>query len=283
VTSLDRRLNAFRPDLADERLRGQVESARFVAGRPARALAPVVDLRAAPRPDAGQLAQLLMGDDVLVFEEAEGWAWVQAMRDGYVGYASAAMLGEPADAPTHVVAAPRTFVYPGPDLKLPRAAELSIGCRVTVVDHAEVRGTRYSVLPSGAVVVAAHLAEVDAAVPDYVAVAETLVRTPYLWGGNSGFGIDCSGLVQLSMRMAGRQVLRDSDMQAETVGEPLDPSARLQRGDLMFWKGHVAIVADPATLLHASGHVMQVIAEPLQPAVERIAKVYGGAIGLRRP
>ena len=283
MTGLDRRLNAFRPDLADERLRGQVESSRFVAGRQARILSPVVDLRAAPRPDAGLLAQLLLGDDVVVFEEAEGWAWVQALRDGYVGYVGAAMLGEPAGTLTHVVAAPRTFVYPGPNLKLPRAAVLSIGCRVTVVDVAELHGTRYALLQSGEAMIAGHLVDIDAAVADYVAVAEDLVRTPYLWGGNSGFGIDCSGLLQLSMRMAGRDVLRDSDMQAETVGKPLDPSAGLQRGDLMFWKGHVAIVADPATLLHASGHVMQVVSEPLEPAVERIAKVYGVPTTSRRP
>ena len=286
MTVHDKRLHAFRPDLADARLEGEVAAERFVAGRPARIAAPVADVRKEPRPDAGLNTQLLLGDDVMVFDEAEGWAWVQAERDRYVGYVSAGFLGTRDRAPTHMVGVPRTFLYPGADLRLPRTGELSLGSSVTVTDFAETRGTRYAVLSSGEAVIAGHLRPVGEHADDFVAVAETLVQTPYLWGGASGFGIDCSGLVQLSMRMAGRDVLRDSDMQAETIGTAIEPGSGysgLRRGDLVFWKGHVAIMTDEKTMIHANGHTMLVSREGLKDAVDRIGYLYGGPTGFRRP
>jgi len=284
--SLDKRLHAFRPDLADERLRGQVEATRFVAGRPARITAPVADLLRTPRPDAGLDTQLLRGDNVTVFDEAEGWAWVQAERDGYVGYVSGGFIEPRSDEPTHLVSAPRSFLYPGPDLKFPRLGEASMGAAVTVREFTEVRGTRYALLSTGEAMIAGHLRPIGETVSDYVTVAETLLQTPYLWGGVSGFGIDCSGLVQLSMRMTGRDVLRDTDMQATTIGAVLDPGADmsgLQRGDLVFWRGHVAIMVDPHNLIHANGYTMLVSHERLTDAVQRTIPLYGAPTGFRRP
>ncbi|MGF7008880.1 NlpC/P60 family protein [Aminobacter sp. BE322] len=286
MTARDNRLHAFRPDLADARLEGEVAAERFVAGRPARIGAAVADVRKAPRPDAGLNTQLLYGDDVLVFDEAEGFAWLQAERDGYVGYVAAADLAPRAADPTHVVTAPRSFVYPGPDMKLPRVRALSIGSRVTVAGEAETRGTRYGLLPSGEAIVLQHLAPIGTVAGDFVSVAERLIDTPYLWGGSSAFGIDCSGLVQLSMHMAGRDVLRDSDMQAGTLGAPLGPGpdhAALRRGDLVFWKGHVAIMTDATNMIHANGHTMTVAREGLREAIARIGYLYGGPTGFRRP
>lgn len=286
MTAHDPRLAAFRPDLADARLRGHVEAARFVEGRPARIGVSVADIRKAPRPDAGLNTQALFGDELRVFDIAEGWAWAQNERDGYVGYVADTALTERAAAPTHVVAVPRTFLYPGPDLKWPRSGELSLGSRVTVTGSAEARGTRYALLAGGEAAVEAHLGPLDKPVPDFVAVAETLIHTPYLWGGASAFGIDCSGLVQLSMLMAGRIVLRDSDMQAGSIGSPIEPGegfSGLRRGDLVFWKGHVAIMTDPDTMIHANGHTMTVALEPLRAAVERIGYLYGSPTGFRRP
>lgn len=286
MTAYDRRLHAFRPDLADARLEGNVTAERFVAGRPARIVAPVADLLGEPRPDAGLDTQLLCGDDVTVFEEREGWAWVQAARDGYVGYVSGGFLGPRGDAPTHVVSAPRSFLYPGPDLRLPRLGELSLGSSVTVRDFAETRGTRYALLSTGEAMIAGHLRPAGEFSGDYVTVAETLLMTPYLWGGATAFGIDCSGLVQLSMRMAGRDVLRDTDMQAATLGEPIQPGdgfSGLRRGDLVFWKGHVAIMTDERTMIHANGHTMLVSREGLTEAIDRIGYLYGGPTGFRRP
>jgi cell wall-associated NlpC family hydrolase len=275
LTARDPRLHAYRPDLADERLRGEVKAVRFVRGRAARIAVAVADIRNAPHADAGLSTQALCGDDVRVFDVADGWAWIQAEADGYVGYVTDAAIAEPDRPPTHVVMVPRTFLYPGPDLK-----------RLAVVGGAEARGTEYALLGSGEAVVAKHLAPLEKIAADYVAVAETLIHTPYLWGGLSAFGIDCSGLVQLSMRMAGKHIMRDSDMQAATVGSAIEPGpdfAGLARGDLVFWNGHVAIMTDPATMIHASGHTMTVAHEPLRQAIDRIGYLYGGPTGFRRP
>lgn len=281
---LDRRLNAFRPDLADARLEGRVEAARFVAGTKARVAVPVLDVRNAPRTDAGLDTQLVLGDEVRVFDVAEGFAWVQADRDSYVGYVEAAGLAAPAaPAPTHVVAVPRTFLYAGADMKTRATAALSLGSRLAIVGAATTRGTDYALTDTGEAVVAAHLRPAGEVFPDHVAVAGMLERTPYLWGGTSAFGIDCSGLVQLSLLMAGRSAPRDTDMQAAGLGAPLDDPAALRRGDLVFWKGHVAIVADGDAIVHASGHAMMVVREPLAEAVKRIARLYGRPTGFRRP
>ncbi len=286
MSMLDRRLNAYRPDLADERLNGQVEASRFTAGTLMQVSDSVVDLRAEPRPDSGPQTQIIFGDLVRVFEEQEGWCWVQAERDGYTGYVSAASLEKPARETTHMVIVPRTFVYSGNDLRFPYTKALSLGSRVRIAGYSEKRGTEYALLESGEALIAKHLAPLNEHAADYVAVAETLMHTPYLWGGTSGFGIDCSGLVQLSMWVTGRTVLRDSDMQENSLGEIIEPDAsysNLKRGDLVFWKGHVAICAAPDMLIHASGHTMTVTLEPLKEAIKRIAYLYDLPTRIRRP
>lgn len=286
MTTLDRRLNAFRPDLADVGLRGQVEAAAYVEGVAARVVSPVADLRSRPSPEAGLDSQLIAGDEVHVFEDHEGWAWVQAVRDGYVGYAPSSALAVDAPAPTHRVRVPRSFVYREPDMKRPMVTAQSIGAGVAVIGEAETRGTVYALLGNGTAMVADHLEPISATHGDFVTIAERLDGTPYLWGGASAFGIDCSGLVQLAMRLWGRTVLRDTDMQASSIGTPLsvgDDLSGLKRGDLVFWKGHVAIMRDSDTIIHANGGTMMVNSEPLAEAVERIAKLYGRPTGFRRP
>lgn len=286
MNDLDRRLNAFRPDLADENLAGKVNAPRLAAGRRAWVTAPVLDMKSAPRPDAGLDTQLLGGDEVRVFEEAEGYAWVQAVRDRYVGYVSAAGLDYREFEPTHVVSVPRTFSYREPDMKKQATACYSMGNSLRIVGTASARGTDYALLESGEALIANHLQPLNSRVSDFVTVAEHLERTPYLWGGKSAFGIDCSGLVQLSMRMAGTDVLRDTDMQAATIGTLLevpDDLSGLQRGDLVFWKGHVAIMLDETSIIHANGHAMMVSREPLQDAVDRVAYLYGRPTAFRRP
>jgi cell wall-associated NlpC family hydrolase len=286
MTTLDRRLNAFRPDLADIRLTGQVEAERFAEGKTAEVTVPVADLRGRPAADAGLDTQLLLGDPVRVFEERDGWAWVQAGRDSYVGYMRADSLGPAGPPATHVVGVPRSFLYPGPDMKLPHAGALSLGSRVAVTGEAGTRGTRYLLLPDGRALVADHLLPLGEHAADYVTVAETLLHTPYLWGGASAFGIDCSGLVQLSLGMAGRTAPRDSDMQARALGTPLTPApdlSDLKRGDLVFWKGHVGIMTGADAMIHANGYTMSVAVERLSDAVRRIRPFYGEPTGFRRP
>jgi cell wall-associated NlpC family hydrolase len=279
---LDRRLNAYRPDLADVRLQNAVEAERYCVGVAARVTAPVADMRPGPMHGIGIDTQLLRGATVRLFDDNEGWAWVQADADGYVGYVPSQALSQCGHEPTHIVTAARTFVYSGPDLRLPAVAAHSMGATIAVDATTVVRGTQYAVLANGEALIAAHLAPINVSADDYVAVAERLEHTPYLWGGASGFGIDCSGLVQLSLRMAGLAVMRDTDMQEDTIGVAID-AGELRRGDLVFWKGHVAIMADHATLIHANGHTMSVSREALAAAIDRIAYLYGRPTSYRRP
>lgn len=280
--TLDRRLNIFRNDLADENLKGKVQANRFVSGAEARITLPVVGLR--PRPDekSGIDTELLLGETVRVFDRADGWAWVQAESDSYAGYVPEAAISE-VEAATHIVTAPRTFLYPIAELRKPPVAALSMGSRLTFVGEEETRGTRYLMTAKGEGVIAVHCIPVEQIVSeDYVAVALRFLETPYLWGGRSGFGIDCSGLVQLSMAMTGKSALRDTDMQVKSLGTEITRD-ELRRGDLVFWKGHVGIMEDETTLLHANGHTMNVSRENLEEAIKRIGWLYELPTAYRRP
>lgn len=284
---LDRRLNAYRPDLADLRLKGQVTAERFVEGTLSRVTAASTPIRRAPRPDGPIDSEALLGEVVRVFEETmEGWAFVQLETDRYVGYVAADALGPLDPLPTHRVTALRTFVYPEADLRKPPLGALSFGAKLALGGVAVTRGTPYLLLPNGAgAVVETHVAPLDAPwALDFVAVAERFLETPYLWGGRTSLGLDCSALVQLSLAAAGIDAPRDSDLQAAMLGEALPDglAGPRERGDLVFWPGHVGILADPETLLHASGYQMEVVAEPLDEAVARIALTAGPPTAVRR-
>lgn len=277
--SLDPRLTPARPDLAAEVLRGQVTAEQFVAGEGRTVIAPLAPLRRVPQPDASIATEALYGEAATVFETTEdGWSWVQLARDRYVGYLPTAALG-PLEAATAKVAVLRTPVFPGPNLKLPTEVALPLGaqCHVAriVNGFAEIRA---------GFVWAGHLVDLDWREPDFVAVAERFIGVPYLWGGKSSLGLDCSGLVQVSMAAAGHEVARDSDMQAASVGVILEADAEPRRGDLAYWPGHVGIMQDPHTLLHATAHAMMVSSEPLADVRARIETGTGHGIAcLRRP
>lgn len=271
MEKLDPRLHAFRRDLADERLRGKVEATCFVPGTLKRVIAPTAALYKVPDNRSERQSECLFGEDVLVFEEKDGFCWVKAQQDNYIGYMEQSKIGPLENQTTHWVIVPRTFQYSDCDLRSPMIGSLSMGSRLTIVGKAETRGTHYAKLDNGHFVVETHIAPVTTLASDYVSVAESFIRTPYLWGGKSGLGIDCSGLVQLSMMMTGKSVLRDTDMQEASIGTKIDPSDGLKRGDLVFWKGHVAIMTDENTLLHANGASMDVRKEDLNKAIERIA------------
>lgn len=282
----DRRLHAYRDDLADIALKATVRAERYTTATPARIGRPVVDMKDAPDDRSEAVSQALLGETVAVYEQADGWSWIQVDRDRYVGYVPSAALMPVAEAPTHLVVVPRSFVYARADLRSPVVMAVSMASRLRIVDFEQTRGTAYGVLADGSAVIAAHLRPVTHRFDDFVAIAETFLETPYLWAGKSGFGLDCSGLIQLSMLMCGQSVLRDSDMQAAAIGEPLDPDTApqaMRRGDLVFWKGHAGIMADDTTLIHASGHSMQVVREPLEQAIDRIARLYARPTAYRRP
>ncbi len=286
----DSRVNAYRADLANSALRGRVTAERYVEGRQAVVCGPVVNLHAQPSAAAAIDTQALLGETVRVFDETEGWSWVQLDADHYVGYVPTHQLADPGAAATHVVSAPRSFIYGEADLRSPLRYACSMGSRVSVTGTQVTRGTHYCLLADGTAIIAGHLQPVSMLAADYVDVATLFLQTPYLWGGRSGMGLDCSALVQLSMMMCGQIAPRDTNMQEASLGRPVDTGpahapdfTSLQRGDLVFWQGHVAIVEDGQTILHANGHTMLVTREPLAEAIGRIAHLYGLPTSVRRP
>ncbi|MCR9219612.1 MAG: NlpC/P60 family protein [Alphaproteobacteria bacterium] len=249
---LDPRLNAYREDLADARLEGRVAAARFVAGDPAQVAAGAAALRRRPADEAPQDSQLLFGERVRVFDRRDNWAWVQAERDGYVGYCREDRLAPPGAPATHTVAALRTYLYPAPDLKTPPRDLLSLEGAVAVA-AVEGRWAHLAADWGGGCVHAGHVAPIGAVADDPASVAETFLETPYLWGGKTSVGLDCSGLIQLALQRCGIACPRDTDMQAAALGRPVEGgAAAARRGDLVFWPGHVGIMLDGARILHAN-------------------------------
>jgi cell wall-associated NlpC family hydrolase len=278
ATPLDRRRNAFRPDLADVKFDGRVGSARFVAGVTKQVRHPVAPMRQAPDASLGLENEALFGESVTVFDEAGGWAWGQLQRDGYVGYFPAASLSDEILTPTHRVRSPATFVYPEANIKLPPRAQLSLNAVLTVTETTP--DGRFVALATGGFVFARHVNPIATFARDYVDVAEHMVHTPYLWGGRTRLGLDCSALVQLSLEAAGITCPRDSDMGAAELGEtvlvPADFEG-LMRGDIVYWPGHCGIMIDSVMLLHANGYHMSTVIEPLSQAARRIRKAGGGS------
>lgn len=272
---MDRRLTAANGRVAALHLQGQVQADHYTAGLPRRTVHAVTDLRRSPAGPRDR--QLLFGAAVTAFEDQAGWSFVQQDRDGYVGYVLTHALG-PALAPTHHVATAATHLYAAEDYKSPDLMALSFGTRVTVT--AERR--RFWETPDG-YIPKPHLWPLDKPFADPVTVAQLHFGVPYLWGGNSVRGIDCSGLVQAAVSACGLPCPADSDMQRDGLGTVLAPDAPPRRGDLWFWQGHVGMVVDPDTLIHANAHHMAVAYEPLTHATLRIAaQGNGGVISRKR-
>lgn len=264
----DPRVHPYREDLAASYLRGRVDADRFIDGVPCQIRSGFAAVKEEPSFEARQSTELLFGEAFTVLDERDGWAWGQNGTDGYVGWLRVEALDADMTVPTHKVSALRTFVQPEPDLKLPFVDVLSMGARVVVTgekgDWRQVDG--------GGWVHVRHLAPVAEDAPDFVAVAERFVGTPYLWGGRTSIGIDCSGLVQVALLAAGVHCPRDSDQQAAAIGDLVSTDGsgvEYRRGDLVFLPGHVGIMTDARTLLHANAFHMQVVSEPLADVVAR--------------
>lgn len=267
MTSADPRLTPARPDLAAAHLRGKVQAARFVDGTLRAVQAEQAPVREAPSHGAPLMTEALKGELVQVYDDnGEGWSWGQLRSDGYVGWLPSSALVQPGPAPTHRVVALRTFAFPGPSYKVPPVAALSLGCSVAVTRF----DGKFAVIADNEFLPVQHLAPIGTLESDFVTVAERFVGTPYLWGGKTSLGIDCSGLVQVALTAGGVACPRDSDMQEDALGKPVDLSA-LRRGDFLFWKGHVAIARDATTIIHANAHHMAVAIEPVHEAIRRTA------------
>lgn len=274
----DPRITPARPDLAAAHLRGKIEAGQFVDGTVQEVITGIAPMRNGPSHGATQVTEALRGERVTIYEnDDEGWAWGQLAGDGYVGWLPAAALLAPGADATHKVTALRTFVFPGPSIKLLPMDALPLGAQVAVASEQD----NFAVLASGGYVPKNHLAALSAHETDFVAVAERFVGTPYLWGGKSSLGIDCSGLVQVALNACGIPCPRDSDMQDAALGKAVS-LAGLQAGDLIFWKGHVAIARGRNSMIHANAFHMAVTIEPVAEALARIGTTGSQVTSVRR-
>lgn len=281
--SLDKRLHAYREDLAESALEGRVSSARFTMGEAGRIVTAVAPLRRQPRPGAPLDTELLFGEDVTVLDRSDGWAWIKSHRDDYVGYVPSGSVGPAGPPATHRMAALRGFVFPRPDLKAPPVMTIHLGSRLTITGE----DGRYSKLAGGGYVYSDYLRPIQELEDDPIAVALKFMHAPYLWGGRSSLGLDCSALVQLSWQACGIECPRDTDMQFDRFGSLINYDGdenSLRRGDLVFWKGHIGIWIDQDRFLHSNASDMMVAMAPLAFTADRIAaKGEGPITGIRRP
>jgi cell wall-associated NlpC family hydrolase len=272
---MDKRLTPARPDLAAAHLQGKVEAARFVQGEKCMSLRGHTAMRARPESHCSQETELLCGELFTVYEHKNGWAWGQIGFDGYVGYVHDVSL-RPYDEPTHRVTAPSTPVLLRPDIKAAAVNFLPMNAQV------QLRHAQGDFFETNAGFVSyRHVAPLNEHAIDFVAVAEGFVHVPYVWGGKTFAGLDCSGLIQTALQAAGIHAPRDTDMQEKALGLAVERHD-VQRGDLVFWKGHVGVMTDKQTLLHANAFHMEVFAEPLGQAIARIEQSAGPITSIKR-
>jgi cell wall-associated NlpC family hydrolase len=268
--SFDPRVTPLRDGIAARALEGVLPAEVYLDPKPLRCAVPAAAIRRSPDAASEQMDQLLFGEVFDVIEEEGAFLWGQAHRDGYVGFVEAAALAPPGPTPTHWISAIRTYAFAEPTIKSKASGPYSMNAQVTVET---VEGRLARVAGAGWMAVE-HLSPIGAFARDPAAVAERYLGAPYLWGGRESLGLDCSGLVQQAMFACGLACPRDADMQ-QALGHEI-ARAEFGRGDLVFWKGHVAIGLDASRILHANAHHMAVAVEPLDAAVERIKAAGSG-------
>jgi hypothetical protein len=282
MTDFDPRVTPARGDLAARHLEGKVVATRFVDGTLREVVAPHAPVRREPRPDAQRDTEALKGERVTVYDaNDEGWSWGQLEGDGYVGWLPTDALRDAAAEPTHKVSAVRALVFPGPSVRETPIEALSFG---SVLNVARIH-QGFALTSDHGFVPLQHVAALGDRETDFVAIAERFVGAPYLWGGKTTLGLDCSALVQLALGAAGLPCPRDSDLQERALGIPLplaDDFSNLKRGDLIFWDGHVAIVRDGASVVHANAHHMAVAIEPIMDTISHMRAAGAKLSSVRR-
>lgn len=273
--TLDRRLYPANARVAHASVAPPPSGVKIVEGTEMSIQVPVAAMRAEPAGSKDK--ELVFGDRVTVLEDHAGWSFCCDLADGYVGYVQMVYLGV-ASEPTHLLTARTSHLYAQPDFKSEPLAELSFGSKITVVSTDD----RFCETVQGRYLPKRHLAPLDAPRTDPISIAKTFLQTPYVWGGNTGFGIDCSGLIQAVWHACGQTCPRDSDMQETALGHPLNDSEKLKTGDLVFWKGHVAMALDDTHIIHANAYHMNVAIEELETAKARILDQGDGAVTSRR-
>lgn len=281
----DKRMLPSKDGLTDQAFEGLIRARSYVPGQILScydAKAPILE---EPQFGAEQVDQLLMGERFKVIERKHDFYWGQALRDGYVGYVPARAFRDHWYLPTHYVSTLRTYVFASPNLKSSILCALSLNALVNV---SAVEG-KFSYINDMGWVFTEHLSGFDQFASDFVSVAENYINAPYQWGGRESIGLDCSGLLQQALYAAGFGCPRDADMQSK-LGVALDVNVNeaghvsgLKRGDLVFWKGHVAIMINEDEIIHANAFHMKVAIEPLKTAIKRIETSQNlSPIGFRR-
>lgn len=277
----DRRMTPFQNGVTDQSHEGVLRARSYVAGEILSCHDAAAPILAQPEAHAEQLDQLLLGERFKVIERKHDYYWGQALRDGYVGYVPVSAFREGWYLPTHYVSTLRTYMFAAPNLKSSILSALSLNALANVTQYEN----GFAYVNETGWVFTDHLSAFDSFADDFVSVAEAYINAPYQWGGRESIGLDCSGLLQQALYAAGQGCPRDSDMQAK-MGTELDIGpdlSGLTRGDLVFWKGHVAIMVDDTNIIHANAHHMKVAVEPLLDAITRIEKAgVGGPTTFRR-
>jgi len=277
----DARTTPYKPDLAASHLKDVVHAKNYGDAVRHQVMMPVIPLHKTPANASMMDTQLLLGAEFDIYDIHNGWAWGQEVQPdgkGYVGYVPNMALARGAAEPTHRISAIRAPVFIKPDLKTAIRTTLPLNAKLSV----DGQDGDYLRIPDMGYVHVNHIATIAEAKGDFVSIAELHLGLPYVWGGISPDGVDCSGLVQTSLRAVGSDAPRDTDMQEGSLGATIDKSTELMRGDLIFWKGHVGIMRDATTLLHANAHHMLVASEPLAEAIARIEKSAGPVTSIKR-